>query len=125
MSSTGPRPKSVKATALQPAAAHQRDCYEYGLDVVDFFLAQHVYNSIAKKLAEIPEIDSMLYGLSTVQQGDGAGDQKGIDTLLMLKSLIKEVTALADLLERGLESVLASDAALTEDSGALALIHAI
>ena len=39
------------------------------LDVVDFFTQhKHVYNSIAKKLAEIPEIDSMLYGLSTVQQ---------------------------------------------------------
>ncbi len=97
------------------------------LDVVDFFLKhKHIYNSIAKKLTEIPDIDSMLYGLCTVQQRVTArATKKGIDTLLMLKSLIKEVAELANLLDDGLNSVLMSGEALAEGSGALALIRAI
>ena len=68
----------------------------------------------------------MLYGLCTVQQKvTPRATKKGIDTLLMLKSLIRKISELAILLDEGIKSAKLSDQTLTEGSGAEALIHAI
>lgn len=75
------------------------------LDTVEFLMRNaYLHNSIAEILCQLPDLDSMLAGLSMVTKKVSArSTKKGIDTLIMLKSVIHHAEDLAIMLREGIE----------------------
>jgi DNA mismatch repair protein MSH4 len=75
------------------------------LDTVEFLMRNaHLQNSIIGSLCQLPDLDSMLAGLSMVSKKVSTrSTKKGIDTLIMLKSVINHAEDLARMLREGIE----------------------